>query len=113
MNSEHALSNTSFLREDGAVEIEYWQGGFRLVAFGMRDASRSLPQDVASAAAYPCRRCLGTPREPAATRGARVLAGLCPRRLGWTRGPAAPGVAGGRRDRWELSGRSPPQPKGR
>jgi hypothetical protein len=38
-----------------------------------------------------------------------------PRRrcLGSTWGPAAPGVVGGRGDRWEGSGRLAPEPKGR
>jgi hypothetical protein len=35
----------------GSVEIEYWQGGLRLVAFDLRAVSRSLPQDEATAAA--------------------------------------------------------------
>jgi hypothetical protein len=35
---------------DTAGEIEYWQGGLRLVAFDGRDVASSLPQDEASAA---------------------------------------------------------------
>jgi hypothetical protein len=50
VTSENVVSNASFFREHGAMEIEYWQGGFQLVAFGMREASRSLPQDEATAA---------------------------------------------------------------
>ena len=32
------------------AEIEYWQGGLRLAAFGVRDAAWSLPQDEVTAA---------------------------------------------------------------
>jgi len=49
VSAESWSLNVAMSSPDGA-EIEYWQGGLRLVAFGGRDVARSLPQDETAAA---------------------------------------------------------------